>query len=268
MRARHNLAAFCFDQHQYEQARAQWDEGLRIARELGARAHETVQFLTQTGVYEACGQYETARQRYGEAQLMARDIGSRGFEAGALIGLGYVTAALGDTDTGVESLRAAVRLAREIGEASVVAQGLVTLGHVLSMAGDLDAALSAYEDALAARAHSELGRRAVEAQAGIAWIWLERGDVARALAAVECVLDCLSGRGLEGTEQPGMIMLSAYRVLEAADDPRALPTLERAYCLVQDIAAGLEDEDLRRGFLEDVTANRELVEAYDRSREP
>ena len=50
----------------------------------------------------------------------------------------------------------------------------------------------------------------------------------------------------------------------AAGDPRAGEILERAYRQIQSRADKIEDEALRRSYLENVAANREIVREWER----
>jgi hypothetical protein len=64
---------------------------------------------------------------------------------------------------------------------------------------------------------------------------------------------------LEGTLGALRIYSTCYRVLSANGDPRAGETLDAAYHLLQERAATIEDEDLRRSYLENVPHHREII---------
>jgi hypothetical protein len=68
---------------------------------------------------------------------------------------------------------------------------------------------------------------------------------------------------LDGTYEPMRVYLTCYRVLEASKDPRAAEVLATAHSLLQERAAKIEDEEMRRSFLENVPAHRELVEVWE-----
>jgi hypothetical protein len=55
------------------------------------------------------------------------------------------------------------------------------------------------------------------------------------------------------------IYLTCYRVLQANADPRAEEILCTAHNLLQERAAKIDDEELRRSYLENVAAHREIV---------
>jgi len=103
---------------------------------------------------------------------------------------------------------------------------------------------------------------ATEAQAGLARVCLAGGDPVRAMGHVEDILAYLESGTLEGTQQPLLVYLSCYRVLQAVDDPRVKKVLDEAYHLLQDIAAKITDEDLRYSFLQNVPAHREIASAH------
>jgi hypothetical protein len=68
----------------------------------------------------------------------------------------------------------------------------------------------------------------------------------------------------DGTAEPFRVYLTCYRVLRAVGDLSASKTLGKAYHLLQEQATRISDEDLRRSFLENVAAHREIVEEWKR----
>jgi len=68
-----------------------------------------------------------------------------------------------------------------------------------------------------------------------------------------------SGHGLDGTEEPARIYLTCYHVLRASQDPRAQDILDTAHGRLQEQASTISDEQVRRSFLENVAAHREIV---------
>jgi hypothetical protein len=100
----------------------------------------------------------------------------------------------------------------------------------------------------------------MEAQAGLARVALAQEDPAQALAHVEDILEHLKTGTLDGTYEPFRIYLTCVQVLEAVDDERAGEVLRTAKRLLHQRAATIEDEQLRRSFLENVPAHRALIE--------
>ena len=56
--------------------------------------------------------------------------------------------------------------------------------------------------------------------------------------------------------------VTCCRVLEAAGDARARAVLATAYNVLQEWAGRIDDPALRRSFLENVAANREIAAMY------
>ena len=67
---------------------------------------------------------------------------------------------------------------------------------------------------------------------------------------------------LEGTDDPFWVSQICYRVLIATGDSRAPEILETAHALLQERAARIDDETLRRSFMESMPAHREIVYAF------
>jgi hypothetical protein len=100
--------------------------------------------------------------------------------------------------------------------------------------------------------------------AGLAQVALARGDPAGALAHVQEILDQVAERPrLEGTMEPLRVYLTCYQILQANDDPRSKQILRAGYHLLQERANKIEDQDLRRSYLENVPYHREIVAAWE-----
>ena len=104
---------------------------------------------------------------------------------------------------------------------------------------------------------------AVESLAVLAHISLAEGNLAQAQTQVDEVIAFLEDNSLDGADEPFRVYLSCYHVLRRNQDPRAQKTLAEAHRLLRARAAKIGDDELRRSFLEDVTAHREVVEAFE-----
>jgi tetratricopeptide (TPR) repeat protein len=195
---------------------------------------------------------------------LTREIGARSLEIRALLAVGCMTHALGESEEALPHVEEGLALARESGEPYVEAYALTHLGHVLGTLGNQDQARAAYEQAMALRREMHQEAEATEAQAGLARLLLAGDDSARAMGYVEDILHYLESGTLERAEQPLLVYLTCYRVLQTTGDARAAAVLEEGYRLLQEIAGKITDQDLRRSFLENVTANREIAEEHKR----
>jgi tetratricopeptide (TPR) repeat protein len=179
----------------------------------------------------------------------------------------------GENEIACEHARRALNIHRSVGHPYRQAFALSRIGHALADLGSFEEADDAYRQALAL--FREMGQRhlAPEPLAGLARVALAGDDPAAALAYVEEILNHLdtgspstsSGCNFDGTDEPLRIYLTCYLALRANDDPRAGDVLETAHRLLQERAAKIEDEALRRSYLENVRAHRELVREFERS---
>ena len=105
--------------------------------------------------------------------------------------------------------------------------------------------------------------RILETKAGLSHLKLICGDQSSALVFVEDILQFLQEKPrLFYTWEPFRVYLTCYQVLEANRDARAQNILEKAYTLLQERAATIEDEALHHSFLENVPVNREIVKLW------
>jgi hypothetical protein len=102
----------------------------------------------------------------------------------------------------------------------------------------------------------------MEALAGLARIALAENDLDLARERVTTILSELNNRSPEGAAEPSRIYLTCHRVLAACGDPDHQTILNHGYRLLQRQANKIDDRDTRRSFLENVPANRDLVQAY------
>jgi hypothetical protein len=152
----------------------------------------------------------------------------------------------------------------ELGWAVDLIHVFTVLGHALAGLGRLAEAADAYRQGLALRRKKGQHHLAVEPLAGLAHVALAQGDVVGALAHVGEILDYVEDHpALHGTLEPLRIYLTCYRVLSAGGDPRAREIPDAAYHLLQERASTIKDGGLRRSYLENVPAHREIVSLWE-----
>ena len=104
----------------------------------------------------------------------------------------------------------------------------------------------------------------MENLAGLARTALAQGEPKQALDYVNVILNYVQKNSLDGNDEPFRVWLTCSQVLEANQDQRTQEVTERAYDLLNERASQIQDEELRRSFLENVSAHRELVDIYKR----
>jgi len=142
---------------------------------------------------------------------------------------------------------------------------LARLGHILAAQGQLQAAAETYEQALAIWDQVPDSQLAMDTLAGLAWVRWWCGQKERAISLVERFLPLLADYAA-ADEWPFLAYWYGYEVLQASGDPRAPDVLEAAYTLLQDKASRVDDEGLRRSFLENIVVHRQIAAAWVQQR--
>ena len=267
MRTLFSLSLLGHSAFEYAQALEDGQAALPLSRELGWRLMEGAILNSVANLFEACGDYEAARDGFTGYLDIALTIGDRSSEAIAFGNLASVDLATGQYESALQYAGQALAIVREIGQAYVEAYVLDLLGRINDALGHDAEAREAYQKALDMRREMGLPNEAMGSLAGLAHLCMGEGDLDCALTHVEEILGHLGTSGLEGAEQPLLIYLTCYRVLQTGDDPRAGEILEEAHTLLQEWAAKIDDERLRRSYLENVTPHREIVAEYEPVRE-
>jgi predicted ATPase/class 3 adenylate cyclase len=253
----------------YPAARDHYERVLSIFRTIGDRRGETLALNNLGTVYCDLGDYAAARDYHRQALDIRLAIGDRWGEANSLVNLGLVYHGLGEDAAARRHCERALAIQREIGDRRGEGYSLTYLGHALEGLGELQAAAAAYDDAL--RLRRELGQHslAMDDLAGLARVAMAQGDPVRALEQVGEILAWIEANGTEGIEYPLQVYLTCYRVLSATAQghpsaiERAHAVLSSAHATLLKQAAGISDQALRRKFLENVKANREIMAAWE-----
>jgi class 3 adenylate cyclase/tetratricopeptide (TPR) repeat protein/ribosomal protein L40E len=234
-------------------------QALPILHKAGWRTTEGRAILALGLIHYHQGDYAQAWTFLEESWRLSHDRGWRWVASKGLAALGLISLAQGDD----EAARDFAQRALENGPADYhlgTGDSALVLGHALAGLGDRAGATAAYRQALDRYRRSGFLNSPMEGLAGLARVALAQGEKPQALEHVEAILDHLQSHTLDGTYQPFRIRLTCYQVLRANDDPRAEEVLRTACNLLQERAAMIEDDHLRRWFLEEVPWHRELVQ--------
>ena len=257
-----NLGEVCLRTGDYAGAQAYSEQCLARCLETGHRLGEGWSLINLGEVCLRTGDYAGARGYLEQALALVREIGSRWFESYILAYLGLLSHRLGDDEAAREHSQQALGIAQDMGAQRQAVVALTVLGHALVELGCLEEATVAYRDAQ--HLWRELGHLgpAMDSLAGLARVSLAQGHPFQAQAQVGEILSYLENNSLEGTDEPFRVYLTCYRVLKANQDSRAQEILTTAYNLLQEHAGNTTDEEMRRSFLENVPAHRELVREW------
>jgi tetratricopeptide (TPR) repeat protein len=269
------LGNVSYYQGNYPQAVTYWQKALPNSCEIGDRVGEASILSNLGEVARAIGDYTRASDYYEQRLLICREIGDRAGESIALANLGLVSHNLGDNQAAQDYSHQMLRIAQEIGNRTHQGYALCNLGHALTGLGEEAAARSgrdsqearqlfgsatdAYGLSVAVRRELNELFLVMESLSGLADVSLRSQDLPLAQRQVDEILAFLQESNLDGTEEPLRIYLTCYRVLAAADDPRAESTLSTAHELLEERVAKIP-EQMRFSYLESVAAHREIVQ--------
>ena len=264
--ALNNLGDVAAKQGDYAGAGTYLEEARRILHEIGDRQVEGMA-LGSLGLVHLClGDHAGAGDYLEQARHILGEVGDRQGEGLMLAYRGLLDHHRGADEDARGHSQQALQIAQDLGDRSTQAYALTILGHALAGRGRPSAgsgqapaeAFAAYEQALALRRELGQPNLALEPLAGLARVSLAQGDVTSAQARVEELLSHLESGTLDGATEPFRVYLTCYRVLCASRDLRAPEVLTTMHTRLQEQAAKINDEELRRSFLENVPAHREI----------
>ncbi len=257
-----NLGGQLLAEGDFTAARTCHEQTLAIRRSVQDREGEGVALRNIGQVYHQQGDYPRAKSYYEQALSIFYELGTQFYQGQILAFLSLLYHHLDDNQAAREYGHKGLRIAQDIDDRRGQGWLLDCLGHALTGLGQLDQAADAYEQALAVRRELNQPHLVTESQAGLARLALIQDKNDRAQEYVEAVLTYLKSHNLNGTSEPFRVYLTCYHILQVNDDPRAHDILTTAHDLLQKRAARIEDDALRRSFLENVSAHRRIIAAY------
>lgn len=297
--ALNSLGVIALSERRFDEARGRLEESLVIKREMGHVQGIAISLGNLGVVANEQGDHAAAYRYHTECLALSRLTDDLDGEATAIAGIANVQNAIGNIEQawslGQESLALSRQIEEDIGIASTLLilsdiaqkrgqpaealslaqQGLelarkiemreferaayVNLGRVSIAAAEMEQAEAHLKQVAD---HPEPDKWSIIAQADLARIRHMAGDLTAATSLIERVLVFIDEHG-EQMQADLQVHLVSWRILEAAADPRARAVLTRAYEMLQSQAAKMDD-DMRRSFLENVPAHREIIAAYQR----
>jgi tetratricopeptide (TPR) repeat protein len=178
--------------------------------------------------------------------------------------LGLLAFGTGDNNAALEYGQQALLVLKKLDLRPEQTGPLIVLSYAQLSLGQLAEAAESFRQTLDVSRALNLNHIALFALAGQALVCLTQGDVPQALVKVEEILAHLDSDDfqLASLEEPFGIYVICYRVLQASGDPRARDVLHTAHGLLQERAAKISDEKMRRSFLENVPPHREILSEF------
>ncbi|MCP4542138.1 MAG: tetratricopeptide repeat protein [Chloroflexi bacterium] len=243
-------------------SRDYFERVLDVSREIGDRRIESISLLNLGVITRSLGDYAGAQDYFERVLVIFRKMGDRSRASLTLHDLGIVADLQGDYARAQSYNEQSLALAREVSNRMGVGYALNALARSLVGLEELAKAVAIYQQAVDERRESGDVSLVIESLAGLAHATLLQGDLAAAQLHVEEILSYLENNMLDGTEDPLRIYLICYHVLRANQDHRTQDVLTTAHTLLQEHAAKISDEEMRRSFLENVAVHREIVDEW------
>lgn len=260
-RALNSLGVAAQGRGEYDLALVYFEQSLAAARAIGDRVGQNT-VLGNMGVRaNNLGDYETARTFFEQALALAREVDDQTGVAINLLNLAGVRNHTGDHAGALALYEEAREPTEATGDRPLLGYVLNGIGRVLLDAGRPDEAIGPLREALALRLELDQAHLVAESRAFLAEALAAHEDVEPAMREIEAAQAFLDDHRLEDMEDELRVLLSVYRVLAAASDPRAGEALARAHAALTEAAARLE-EPARSLYLQNVGVNRAILEAW------
>lgn len=257
--AYNNLGVVAQSTGAYDEAIAHYQQARQIDIAANDRWGEGYVLHNLAFIYSCQGAYHTAQQLGIEALELRRTIKDRDGECETLTLLGMIQLYQGDVATALVNCQQGLAIAKEIEAQPTLGYILTCLGDVLVALGRGDEAHAIYTQAVSLRRTLGEAHRTVESLAHLAQLLYRQRQLALAQGQVEEILTYLQSQRLDGVEEPFLVYLVCYEVLQATHDPRAHALLEAACAQLVERAEGIADPQLRHSFLHRVAAHQRLL---------
>ncbi len=252
----------------YAEARRYYEQALAIRQEIGDQAGQTYIYNNLAVIYWSLGVYRKALEYQEQAIEIQREMQEIGSLSYSLEGLGRILLDLGEYTRAQQVLEEGRALSSESGDRWIESLYWMMLGRVALARGRHNEARE--EIQVACNMQREMGAQGSLATS-LAWlgaVYLALENWNAAYRATSEAVALLREAGKAGDYPSQDVWWQHYQVLRAAplDRPdsealeaEARTTMEQARTAVFDAIATLSDEGLRRGYLNAVKINREIV---------
>ena len=256
----HNMLANSYQgQGEYGLAQDHTGRGLALSRATGYRYEEAMGLYIAGNLHFYLGEYSRCRETHRQALKLWREIGAAEYEAISLDTLGLVEYIEGGLEQAERYVRQALRIHQETRDTFSQGFDHNHLGLVLLAAGDPQEALVQHEMAISIRREAEQKAMLLDDLAGLVRVSLALDETSQAASLADEILASLEACGPDGLEFPVWVYLTCYRALRDVMPEKARQALEMGFAILRKSANSIQEEALRKGFLENVPWNRELL---------
>jgi len=247
---------------EYVRAKEALEKSIALASEHGIRKYQASSLIELGTLSRNVGDYAAAQNHLQQGVDIHAEIGCKTLQTEEHNQKAKNLYQIGNYREGKAICQEALRLLQEYPDRETEADELLCLGKFEMALGNYVEAREAFAQSLVIRKTMKQHFRIAELQAALAELALHEGNLAEALGFIEPTLKFLDEHIPNGTDEPMRIYLTCYQVLQAAGDPRADEILTQAHTILMDRADKITDEAMRTSYLENVAANRQIVEAF------
>lgn len=257
-----NLANVVESQGDFGEAYRLRLEALAMLERIDDRYHRSLVNHGLGVLLSQQGDYEQSRMYYERSLAIDRAVGDMAGIAWTQNNLGLLYHHLGEFERALTLHEEALQVARELGARTIEGLALSRIGQDLHSLGRLEEAATALQAALEIQHTLRQTVWAIEATAELAVTYVDMAQSEQALAMVDALLPGLAAHhNLHGAREQFRVYWNCHRVLAANHDPRAADLLASARTGLRGQADKIQDDALRRSFLENVPAHRCILQA-------
>jgi tetratricopeptide (TPR) repeat protein len=244
-------------------ARHYLEQGLAACRFIGSRRAESIALRLMSEYFFSFGDLSHVQEWVEQTLAVARSVGDRNTEILALIDETYLHCFQGHLDRGFETLRQALALSQQTGERVLEITIYDVIGQIYLRIHEPALAREQFTQASAIAQECGNQNYLAKALSGLALSAVQSGDWVQARAFLDQVMPILAENPtLDNLTAPFEALCQIGQSLLALGDARGAEIITAAYGRLQERAARISDETLRRSYLENVLMNRELCAVY------
>ncbi|MFN8441689.1 MAG: AAA family ATPase [Caldilineaceae bacterium] len=258
------FGAIAYKSGNFSAAQRYLEAGLAMSQAAGW-LHGQLFMLAHLGnVFYDVGDYKRAYEYHQQALQRCREVQDREGEAVSLDTLGLIVQHLPGKGNAYDYFEAALAIQNAISDQHGAAYSHTHAGFERLAANQLTAAATHFEQALALRLALHEDLSAIDDMAGLVLVAYHQCETVSASGQALEMLNRLAISGIEGLENPVMVYLICWQALSTQPSTKeeADQVLAAAYQLIQSRSAAIEDETLRRSYLENVPVNWRVIQLW------
>lgn len=259
-RALGSLGYIASDQGDYGASRVYFEQAIEVFRVIGDRQGEATALINLGNDALLLGDLSSALAYQDRALILCQQTGDRQGECIVMVNLSLLYHHLGDDEKALSFACQAQEMIEELGQRYLLGFAMNQQGLALLGLGRLEESCLKYQRAIDARLELGQANMAAESRAGLAKVYLMMGEARAALAQTNAVLDYLKTGSVDGMIEPLYVYLTLYQALRVAGDTRASQVIKEGYQRMLSRAEKIPDLRLRRSYLEQIPAHREVGE--------